>query len=145
MSEVYSFSLDELKSYEDYVDFEWLSRNRNIKWSVEIITEFYSKWNWEALEENRYVFNSLTLGLFFPDKVDLPVCNCSKRKEFCENPVCSVISNKFRFAKTLNTIYPDAFINLMIMCDSGLIDQKAVKKFYKTQETKDLLSFDISL
>lgn len=64
ISEIYPFHLDLVQKFEDQIDFEWLSRNRNIKWSVNFISEFYGRWNWEALEENRSVFNNLTLGLF---------------------------------------------------------------------------------
>lgn len=140
ISEIYPFHLDFVQNFEDQIDFEWLSRNRNIKWSVNFISEFYGRWNWEALEENRSVFDNLTLGLFFPNKVDLPKCTCSRKESFCEYLECSVNYNKIRFSKSLYTERPDSYMQLDLMCNSGFIDEDMIKKFYKSQDVKYLTS-----
>ena len=143
ISEIYPFSSGTIKKFEDQLDFDWLSRNKNVKWSVELISEFYGKWNWEALDESTAVFNSLTLGLFFPEKADLPLCTCNRKEEFCDYSDCAIIYNKIRFAKSQYTERPDAFIELMMMCDSGFIDEEMITQFYLRKDPSKILRFKI--
>ncbi|MCM8569705.1 hypothetical protein NE848_09960 [Gramella jeungdoensis] len=145
ISEIYPFTSGNIEELQDYLDFQGLSRNKNIKWSLGLITEFYNKWDWEALEENRAVFDSLTLGLFFPDKVTLPACECYRKLEFCDYASCRVNYNKFHFARSLHSQYPQEFIKLAMMCESGFIDFEMVKDFYMTKNSEKLLRFRISI
>ncbi|MCM8569535.1 hypothetical protein NE848_09095 [Gramella jeungdoensis] len=145
VSEIYPFTIEELKAYQDQLDFRWVSRNKNIHWSVPVLREFYTKWDWEGLEENLSVFKSLTIGLFFPDKVELPLCSCSRREDFCEDLYCSINANKLAFAKSLESTYPDLYIKIMMMCDSGFIDKEMIKAFYRTQNPDSILQFRVSL
>ena len=143
ISEVYPFTSGNIKEFENHLDFEWLSRNKNVKWSVDLISEFKNQWNWESLEENKAVFENLTLGLFFPDEVDLPVCSCNKRLEFCDYASCRVNYNKFHFAKSLYTQYPDDFITLTLMCESGFIDSGMLSEFYTSKDPENLMRFKV--
>lgn len=145
ISEVYPFTFEELSAYQNQLDFEWVSRNEKIKWSVPIIQEFYEKWAWEGLEQNVQVFNTLTLGLFFPDKVELPPCKCSRREDFCEDKNCLVNLNKFAFTKSLRSVYPDIYLKILMMCDSGFIDHEMVSDFYNTQNPDTLIHFKVSI
>lgn len=145
LSEIYPFTIDTLKDLEDQLDFESLSRNKNIKWSVELVSEFYNQWSWSSLEENRAVFDNLTLGLFFPEKVEVPTCDCHRRLEFCDYASCKVNYNKFHFARTLLSKYPDDFMTLSMMCDSGFIDTEMLKEYYATKDPEKLSRFRISI
>lgn len=145
ISEIYSFSFIELKQFENHINFDWLSRNKNIKWSLDIIAEFYSKWNWDALDENRGVFDNITLALFFPEKLELAQCACWKKENFCEDKMCPINSNKFFPEKSQQKYYPDDFIQLHIMCDSGFIDSGMIAKFYELKDPEQILAFRITL
>lgn len=139
ISEIYPFTLYQLKLFKNDLNFECLSKNKNISWNFKLIKEFEECWDWESLEQNTAVFNKLTLGLLFPEKASLPECNCFLQMDFCENEGCSVNLKKFRYATTMQDMYPHHFIELFMMCDSGFIEESMVKKFYETKNPEDLL------
>lgn len=145
ISEIYPFTTGTIKEFEDQLDFKCLSRNRNINWSVDLISEFYDHWCWESLDENRSVFDSLTLALFFPERVNLPTCDCYRSLEFCDYASCSINYNKFHFAKSLHNSFPDGFITISMMCDSGFIDLCMLKEFYTTKNTEKLMRYRVSI
>lgn len=80
----YPFTLDELKSYKNNINFKILSENENIKWDYYIINEFEDMWEWQSLEKNLSINSRVTLGLLFPKRVDLVECDCYIPKEFCD-------------------------------------------------------------
>ncbi|WP_124980747.1 hypothetical protein [Nonlabens xiamenensis] len=80
----YPFSKEQLTKYSDILNWSEISANQNIKWSYELILEFKEFINWNVIHKNKTVNKKLTLGLLFPDKVELPKCNCSFNYDFCE-------------------------------------------------------------
>jgi len=80
----YPFSIEEIEKYEDIIDFSVLSENTNIKWDYHIIKKFEEQLYWSVLKQNIAVFERVTLGLLFPDKVELKPCNCFKKEDVCD-------------------------------------------------------------
>ena len=80
----YSFSLNELKRYKNSINFKILSENENIRWDYEIINKFEELWEWKSIEKNLSINSRVTLGLLFPERVDLVDCDCISQKEFCD-------------------------------------------------------------
>ncbi|WP_438710738.1 hypothetical protein ACSTS3_18660 [Aquimarina muelleri] len=80
----YPFTLNEIESFKNQIDFNLLSENTSVNWSYDIIKRFESSWNWNSLENNISVHSKVTLGLLFPEKVDVRNCDCEEQLDFCE-------------------------------------------------------------
>ena len=61
ISEHYPFSLPQLKKYNDLLKWEYLSLNKNINWSSDIIETFTEQINWRDLTTNPSAFKDITL------------------------------------------------------------------------------------
>ena len=53
ISEIYPFSEEEINTYREKIDFEFLSKNKNVRWRYEIIKRFENLWHWQSLEQNQ--------------------------------------------------------------------------------------------
>jgi len=80
----FNFSSNQLNKFKTILDWKQISANQVMDWNYHVIKEFEYYWDWEILQQNRAVNNRLTLGLLFPDRVELPTCNCSFKYDFCE-------------------------------------------------------------
>jgi len=76
--------LGELRRYRDHVNFKILSENENVQWSYDMINEFEELWEWKSIEKNLSINSKVTLGLLFPERVGLIVCDCMDKKDFCD-------------------------------------------------------------
>lgn len=65
----YPFTLDELKTYEAYLDWDAISSNGQIKWDSKILSHFQNKLNWGAVSTNNAAFKNLELIDEFIDQI----------------------------------------------------------------------------
>ncbi|WP_373060176.1 hypothetical protein [Zunongwangia sp. H14] len=144
ISEIYPFSLKEISEYQEKIDFEYLSKNKNVDWSYEIINEFKDRWNWNSLDQNRKVFRKLTLSLLFPGMTEVPECTCFRLEEFCENENCLVNAEKFSSASSIYNIYPQQFVRILMLIDSDFIDAEIIKDFYENQDS-NIIKVDVQM
>ena len=80
----YPFTINEISQFKDYLNFNSLSKNTSIDWNFDLIKSFEGKWNWGELENNLSVYSKVTLGLLFPERVDVRSCDCEEQLDFCE-------------------------------------------------------------
>lgn len=80
----YQFNPDQLNKYKELLDWREISANTSIKWNYKMVKEFEFYLHWETLKVNKKVNQVMTLGLLFPDRVELPKCHCSFQYDFCE-------------------------------------------------------------
>lgn len=81
----YPFELQDLIDYESNLDFNIISKNHQIHWSIEILKHFKDKWDWVAIQSNPFIYSYCNIGLFFSENVkQKPVkCKCDLKLEFC--------------------------------------------------------------
>ncbi len=81
----YPFELKDMIDFENNLDFNILSKNHQIHWSIEILKHFEDKWDWIAIQSNPFVYSYCNIGLFFSEYVkQKPVkCKCDLKLEFC--------------------------------------------------------------
>ncbi|MFK7113793.1 hypothetical protein V3468_05000 [Flavobacterium oreochromis] len=81
----YPFELQDLIDYESNLDFNIISKNHQIHWSIEILKHFKDKWDWAAIQSNPFIYSYCNIGLFFSEYVkQKPVkCKCDLKLEFC--------------------------------------------------------------
>lgn len=138
ISEIYPFTFQEVSKYQDTLNFLYLSKNKRLKWNYKIISEFENKWDWESLDKNKSIFNTLTLSLFFSERVDTTECNCFRQEKFCEYENCLVNTIKFSSAKSSYDIYPEQFVRILWLIESGFIDSKMINDFYLNKDLEIL-------
>jgi hypothetical protein len=80
----FNFSSSQLNQYKNVLDWKGVSSNQIIDWNYEMVKEFESYIDWETLQNNKRVTKRMTLGLLFPNRVELPKCHCSFEYDFCE-------------------------------------------------------------
>ena len=80
----FNFSSSQLNQYKNVLDWKEISSNQIIDWTYHMVKEFENHIDWDILQKNRRVTKRMTLGLLFPDKVELPKCHCSFEYDFCE-------------------------------------------------------------
>lgn len=51
----YPLSDNIIEKYKDHLDWELLSSNENLEWSVKLIAKFENYWNWESLSGNESI------------------------------------------------------------------------------------------
>lgn len=56
-SGTYEWSLVEIEKYKEYINWDALSRNRNLNWSFELLKKYEDKWDWEGIGRNKSVVN----------------------------------------------------------------------------------------
>jgi len=59
-----------LRKYRDVLDWNKISANENVNWSIEILSEFYELIHWDTLTTNCRAFVDMTLLDKFSDKID---------------------------------------------------------------------------
>lgn len=143
ISEIYPFSEDEICTYREKVDFQYLSKNENIKWSYELIKTFENLWDWKSLDQNRAVFNKLTLGLLFPERIKLIDCDCFFQMNFCERDNCFHNVKKFLDATSLNDDYPEIFLRMRMALESGAVDAEMIKSYYNCEKPEEIIRLDL--
>ncbi|NYJ26629.1 hypothetical protein [Allomuricauda sp. ARW1Y1] len=124
LAEVYPFNEIELDFFKDKLDFKYVSANRYINWSYDLIKEYEPLWDWDVLDSNSSVFDKVTLGLLFPERVALPQCTCFRMEDFCEYAECLVNIKRLSFNSSLYQQYGDIYIKLDMLCGTRLIDQE---------------------
>src|SRR5690606_3016978 len=134
VAELYAFTAMELGFFKSSLPFKYVSSNQNINWSYELIKEFEEYWDWKVLDRNPAVFDKITLGLFFPHRVELPPCTCYQKFEFCEDPICS--SNRERLGHTSTLMVKDVhtYIGLDVLCEGPLIDEEELFDIYQKED-----------
>lgn len=142
ISEIYPFSANELETYVYKLNFLHLSRNRNIKWSYDLIKQFEDLWDWDSLKENKSVFDKLTLGLVFPHKIKLLDCNCAYKLDFCEREDCYKNIENFLNASSLMDENAELFSKVSMMCETTLIDEELLKDIYSSDNPETILSLN---
>ena len=70
LSSHYPLSLYQLKLYKDLLDWNKISGNKNINWSVAILNEFHDTINWGLLTTNSGAFVDKKLLEIFEAKID---------------------------------------------------------------------------
>lgn len=131
VAELYAFTEVELSFYREELNFKYVSANRKIDWSYNLIREFEQKWDWGILDSNRAVFDKVTLGLLFPDKVELPICGCYRKDEFCEDAQCGVNSGRLQQSSNLLLKDKSTYYKIDILCGTTLIDEELLLELYK--------------
>lgn len=142
ISEIYSFTEKEVEAYVFKLDFQHLSRNRNIKGSYNLIKQFEDLWDWDSLKENKSVFDKLTLGLVFPHKIKLMDCDCGYKLDFCEREDCTKNLDNFLNAASLMDEDAELFSKVSMMCETTLIDEKLLKNIYSSDNPEEFLSLN---
>ncbi|AMO20728.1 hypothetical protein [Flavobacterium columnare] len=81
----YPFELQDLIDYESNLDFNIISKNHQIHWSIEILKHFKDKWDWVAIQSNPFVYSYCNIGLFLSEYVKQKPfkCKCDLKLEFC--------------------------------------------------------------
>ncbi|WP_026837078.1 hypothetical protein [Gillisia sp. JM1] len=143
LSEVYSFTPAQIFEHRNNINFYYLSCNNCIKWDFHVIKTFESKWVWENLDSNKAVFNALTLGILFPEKIELPMCKCFRKADFCEERYCIVNAERLNNNMSMEKTYPDLFLDILIMCESSFIDSNMVSKFYEYRDPEQLYTYRV--
>jgi hypothetical protein len=123
LQELYPFNESELRSLKEVLDFKHVSANRNIDWDCKLIKEFKNLWDWDTLNSNKAVFDKITLGLLFPDKVDLPQCDCYRIEEFCEYANCLINLKRLSASSELYQYHSYIYVRIGILCETGLISR----------------------
>ena len=134
IAELYPFSESDLSFFKDVIDFKILSSNKKMKWSYELIEEYKDLWDWKSLDSNKAVFEKVTLGLLFPDKVDLPKCDCYRTEDFCEDSSCPINAKRLIYHSWLYDENVDIYIRLAILCDTGLLNQEMIFELYRNED-----------
>lgn len=80
----YPFSKEEIGEFQDIINWKMLSNNTSMKWSYDLIKNYYDLWDWKALDDNGSVFKAMTLHLLFPDKVEPINCDCYRKLDYCD-------------------------------------------------------------
>ncbi len=142
ISEIYPFTEKEVETYVNNLNFNHLSRNRNIKWSYNLIKQFEDLWDWDSLKENKSVFDKLTLGLVFPHKIKLMVCDCAYKLDFCEREDCIKNLDNFLNANSLMDEDAELFSKVSMMCETTLIDEELLKNIYSSDNPEAILAFN---
>ena len=138
IAEQYPFTEEELDFYKEKLNFSYVSANRNIAWSYEYIKKFEIYWNWEILDSNKAVFDKVTLGLLFPDKAELPSCTCFRQNDFCEKYECWVNAERLRYDSDLPTENNKWYIEMCIICSSGILDERLLFDVFMNKEVERL-------
>lgn len=142
ISEIYPFTEEEISTYRGRIDFQYLSKNKNIQWSFGLLKRFEELWDWKALEANRAVFKRLSLGLLFPDKAKVLPCNCFRHMDFCEMEECFQNWNKFNEATSLKDDFPEMFFKMQMFLESGAVDSEMIKSYYNSNDPGEVIKFD---
>jgi len=145
ISEIYPFSKEEINTYRERIDFKYLSRNKNVKWSYDLVKLFESSWEWSALDQNRAVFSRLTLGLLFPDRIELQECNCFFQMNFCERENCIHNLKKFLDSTSLYDDFPEIFIRMRMFLESGAIDAEMIKSYYNSEDPDSVICINMDI
>lgn len=143
--EIYPFSGDEITSYRQKIDFNYLSKNQNLNWSYGLIKRFESQWNWDFLDKNREVFKKVTLGLLFPDRINLQDCDCFLQTDFCEYSGCKYISRKLSESISLYDDFPELFLQMRMLLESGAIDKEMIAAYYTHEDPYQIIKLDFNL
>ena len=141
LAELYPFTETELGFYKGVLDFKSVSANKKISWSYELIKEFEELWDWNILNSNKAVFEKVTLGLLFPDKVDLPECDCCRMEEFCEDVFCWQNAERLSYQSNLFYADADTYVKIAILCDIEFITEEILFDIYMNEDKSDLESF----
>ena len=80
----FNFSSSQLNQYKNVLDWKGISSNQIIHWTYQMVKEFEGYLDWDILQKNKRVTDKMTLGLLFPNRVELPKCHCSFEYDFCE-------------------------------------------------------------
>lgn len=142
LAEVYPFTIEDLEDLENHIDFDLISNNLEMNWSYELIKRFENKWSWEKLQRNRTVFKKVTLGLLFPDKAEIPECNCFRMWDFCDNSNCKINYDRFSEAKSLFDIWPTPYARIKFLVECTFIDEELMRKCFKAEDVTELIDLD---
>ncbi|TBW26972.1 hypothetical protein [Gramella sp. KN1008] len=145
ISEIYPYSEKEINTYREKIDFEYLSKNINLKWSYELVKRFEDLWDWKSLDQNQAVFSKLSLGLLFPGRISLSNCTCFRQMDFCEGEKCSHNIKKFLDATSLNDDFPRLFFSMRMFLESGAVDAKMISRYYSSESPEEVIKLDFEL
>jgi hypothetical protein len=135
LTELYPFNETDLGFFKDKLNFRYVSANRKIDWQYELIKEFEGYWDWSILNCNKTVFEKVTLGLLFPDKVDLPICDCYRMEDFCEDSMCYVNLRRFETCSNLYNQDSNTYGRIAILCGTGLVTRSLLIEVLVKNET----------
>jgi len=138
IAELYPFTDIELAFFKNELNFKYVSSNQKITWTHDILKEFEEEWDLELINKNRAIFSKVTLGLLFPNKIALPVCNCSRREDFCEDAKCSINSVRLQHTSNLREKNSTTYFNIAILCDTGLIEESVLFDLFKNESITNL-------
>ena len=68
ISQYYSFDIDYLEKHKDVLNWNNLSANENLFWTIELLEKFEDKWNWTILTIKEYIPWSMELIEIFKYK-----------------------------------------------------------------------------
>lgn len=142
LAEIYPFTMEDLEDLENHIDFDPVSNNLNTNWSYELIKRFENKWCWEKLQSNKALFEKVTLGLLFPEKVKLPECTCWRMWDFCDNRNCAINYDRLSEAKTLFDIWPTPYARINFLVECSFIDKELMRKCFKAEDVTELIDLD---
>lgn len=102
----FNFSSSQLNEYKNVLNWKEVSSNQIIDWDYEMVKEFEGYLDWGSLQCNKRVNKRMTLGLLFPDRVELPICHCSLEYDFCECEEANWHNGKWERGIEVNTYKP---------------------------------------
>ena len=135
VAELYPFTAGELAFFKEELNFTYVSANRKIDWSFNLIKELEEHWNLELLDSNKAVFDKVTLGLIFPDKIELPKCSCYRRDDFCEDAQCSINARRLQYTSNLRLKDKITYFRIAILCDTQLLEKDLLFELYKNESS----------
>jgi|GEM_PF-3016596 len=119
----FSFSNSQLNQYKNVLDWKVVSSNQIISWTYEMVKEFENYLDWEVLQKNRSVTDKMTLGLLFPNRVELPKCHCSFEYDFCECEEANWHNGNWERGIDLNT-YKSSDLDFVIFAIINNLSEK---------------------
>lgn len=88
-----------IENFKEEINWNMLSKNKNVEWNYELIKKYENNLIWKYLEENEGVFKKITLHYVFPDKVAPIKCTCAEQLDRC------LCDNLYEFHKQRKDLY----------------------------------------
>lgn len=135
----FPFLTEQIYYFKDSLNFKYLAQNEQIDWSYQLITDFKERWDWYSLDNNKAVYEIITLGLHFPDKIKLKECDCYLQQEFCEEG-CYSYSKFFKQDFELQNIAPKYYAALLHGIDMELFLDDELEDYIENNNADSIVA-----
>lgn len=143
LCQLFPFKEIQLEKYKDKLNFYFLSQNEFINWDYHLINTFKDYWDWEVLDANKRVNEVITLGLHFPEKVQLKPCNCQYQMELCDES-CITFSKSYFTDLSLQNAEPRYYAALSHAIGLKIITSKHIRDYFDLNDVRFIIEvFDM--